>query len=248
MDILALRVAGDDTFRLVLVAGLACILPVALYHRLRSRTGEKLDRRQEGLFILVTLRPVGLAAMAGLIAYVIDPGWMAWSSVPVPAWLRWTGAGLGLLAGAFLVWTLRTLGRNLTDTVVTRREHTLVTGGPYRLVRHPFYVSTALAILANSLVAANWFLLGAGGLVLALLALRTKTEEENLLARFGDAYREYAVRTGRFMPRLRGARARVAEAADDNLAVHAGWALRRTPGMVVRDQLGPGAAAIRRAR
>ncbi len=197
----------EDTFRTVLIVGFLVVLPIALYHRIKSQaTGERLDRWQEGLFILATLRPVGLVLWLGLIAYMIDPSWMAWSSVPLPAWLRWTGAGVCALAAGLLFWTLRSLGKNLTDTVVTRREHTLVTSGPYRWVRHPFYDSVALLVLGNSLIAANWFLFATGGLLFLLFIVRTRTEEEKLLARFGDAYRAYRDRTGRFLPRMRAAR------------------------------------------
>lgn len=193
----------DQTFRLVLIVGTLIVMPIMVYHRLQSQaTGEKLDRRQEGLFILLTLRPLGIAMMAGLVAYMVEPGSMAWSSLSLPGWLRWTGAGLGLMAGGLLIWTLRSLGRNLTDTVVTRRVHTLVTHGPYRWVRHPFYDAVALSILANGLVAANWFLLGTGALVLALLVIRASTEEEKLRLRFGDSYRAYVERTGRFLPKV----------------------------------------------
>ena len=192
----------DHPFRLILLAGFVIVVPIGIYHRLKSRTGEKLDRWQEGLFILVTLRLMGLAANAGLIAYFINPNCMAWAALPLPAWLRWTGIGLGVMAGLLLVWTLRRLGRNLTDTVVTRKEHTLVTTGPYRWVRHPFYCSAALAVLANSLAAANWFLFVTGGSVILLLAIRARKEEQNLIARFGDAYRSYMQQTGRFVPRL----------------------------------------------
>lgn len=152
----------DDAFRVVLLVGLLILLPIAAYQRARSATGERLDRRQEGRFILFTLRPVGAACMAGLMAYIMNPHWMTWSSVPLPVWLRWTGVGLGVAAGGLLTWTLRSLGKNLTDTVVTRRDHVLVTSGPYQWVRHPFYSSVALAVLANSLVAANWFLFVTG--------------------------------------------------------------------------------------
>ena len=172
------------------VVGLLAVIPITLYHRLKSRaTGEKLDRRQEGLFILATARPVGLLLWLGVIAYIVNPLWMAWSSVPLPAWLRWTGVGVCAVATALLTWTLRGLGTNLTDTVVTRRAHTLVTHGPYRWVRHPFYDSIALLILAISLMAANWYLLLTGCVVLFLVVVRTRTEEEKLVARFGDAYR-----------------------------------------------------------
>ena len=121
---------------------------------------------------------------------------------PLPDWLRWAGVVSGIAGGGLLLWTFRTLGPNLTDTVVTRKTHTLVTRGPYRWVRHPFYDSAALCILANSLVAANWFILLTGVLALGLLVIRTNKEEENLLKRFGDSYRAYQERTGRFWPKF----------------------------------------------
>ena len=194
---------ADQTFRLVLVAGSLIVLPIMIYHRVKAHvTGEKLDRWQEGPFILFTLRPIGIAVMAGLITYMVNPARMAWSSMPLPIWLRWTGVGIGVAGGALLVWTLRNLGRNLTDTVVTRRDHTLVTTGPYRWVRHPFYAVVALIILSNALVAANWFLLIGGAAVFTLLAIRVRIEEAQLLARFGGAYQAYIDRTGRFIPRI----------------------------------------------
>ena len=194
----------DATFRPAVVVGFLAVLLIVLSHRVKSwASGEKLDRRQEGLFILVTLRPAGLMLWVGVIAYAINPIWMAWSSVPLPAWLRWTGVGLCAMAAGLLAWTLRNLGTNLTDTVVTRQAHTLITHGPYRWVRHPFYDSLALLVLAIALIAANWFLFLTGSVVLFLIVVRTRTEEEKLLARFGDAYRAYRLQTGRFLPRLR---------------------------------------------
>src|SRR5262245_25128031 len=104
----------DQPFRLVLIVGCVLLLPVGVYHQMRSEaSGEKLDRRQEGLFILLTLRPLGVLRMAGLIAFMIDPAWMVWSAMALPLWLRWTGVGIGVSAGILLTWTFRTLGHNL---------------------------------------------------------------------------------------------------------------------------------------
>jgi len=191
----------DQTFVLVLRVGWLTLLPIIAFHRIRSQmTGEKLDRRQEGALILLTLRPAGIAHMVGVVTYMVDPSRMAWSSMPIPLWLRWAGVAVGAASGCLLVWTLVNLGKNLTDTVVTRKAHTLVTVGPYRWVRHPFYDAVALAVLANSLVAANWFLLATGALLMTMMVIRTRREEAHLLARFGDAYRSYMNRTGRFFP------------------------------------------------
>jgi protein-S-isoprenylcysteine O-methyltransferase Ste14 len=193
----------DQPFRAVLIVVFLVVIPIGVYHRLKSQaTREKLDRRQEGLFILATLRPVGIAFWLELIAWIVNPVWMAWSSVSLPAWLRWTGAGLIAVACGLLVWTLLCLGKNLTDTVVTRQTHTLVIHGPYRWVRHPFYDSAALLALALSLITANWLFFVTGVVLLCLLIIRTRTEEENLVARFGDSYRAYMERTGRFLPRI----------------------------------------------
>ena len=196
--------SDEQTFRILLIAGTVVFLPIMVFFRIRSQmTGEKLDRRQEGLAILLTLRPLGAATILGLFAYLINPASMAWGAMNIPGWLRWAGLLLGLAGGSLLVWTLGNLGKNLTDTVVTRREHSLVTSGPYRWVRNPFYDAVALSILANGLAAANWFILVTGILVVALLVLRTSTEEKKLIERFGDSYRSYMQRTGRFLPRLR---------------------------------------------
>jgi protein-S-isoprenylcysteine O-methyltransferase Ste14 len=133
---------------------------------------------------------------------MIDPGWLPWSAVSLPIQLRWTGVGMIVVATGLLVWTFRSLGRNLTDTVVTRQQHTLVVNGPYRWIRHPLYDSAALLMLASSLIAANWFFFAIGIAVFCLLVIRTRTEEEHLLARFGSSYRTYMDRTGRFLPRI----------------------------------------------
>jgi protein-S-isoprenylcysteine O-methyltransferase Ste14 len=193
----------DDLARIILLVGFAVVMPVGLIHRLRSRTDERLDRRQEGWLILLSLRPLALACMAGLFAFLINPNWMAWASFHLPNWARWTGAGIGVATGGLLIWTFCSLGRNLTDTVVTRRNATLVTHGPYRWVRHPFYLAFAMAMIANTLITANMFLGITGIAAFLAIVARTSIEESKLIDRFGDDYVSYMRCTGRFLPRIR---------------------------------------------
>ena len=195
--------ALDLTFRPYVVAGFFLVILIALPFRLRSQsTREKLDRTQEGVVMMIVLRLGGLALWAGVIAFMIDPALMRWSSIPLPPDARWTGVGLTMLTAVLLVWTLRSLGPNLTDTVVTRAAHTLVTRGPYRWVRHPFYDCMALFVVSIALMMANWFVIVAGGVMFALLAIRSRTEEDKLLERFGEPYRAYRAATGRFLPKI----------------------------------------------
>jgi protein-S-isoprenylcysteine O-methyltransferase Ste14 len=195
---------GEFVFRAIAITSIILTLPIGLYHRIRSQaTGEKLARREEGIFIMIGLRLCGLFALIALAAYLINPSWMGSYSVVLPTWLRWIGALLAVFGVPLLLfWTFHSLGKNLTDTVVTRREHTLVTHGPYRWVRHPFYDVVLLGVVAMSLLTANWLLALVGLTAFTMLVVRTRIEEEKLIERFGDQYRDYMARTGRFLPHL----------------------------------------------
>src|SRR3990172_9684501 len=193
-----------DPFRIALIVIFLFSVGITGYHRFQAaKSGEKISRQDEGRLLFLSIRLSGLALFVGMLLYLIDPRWMAWASVPLPDEIRWAGAAVGLFALLLLYWTLTTLGKNLTDTVAIRAPHTLVTNGPYRWVRHPFYVSVLLLICAASLLSANWFLGIVGLLVFLLLAMiRISIEERKLVERFGEEYRSYMKRTRRFFPRL----------------------------------------------
>jgi protein-S-isoprenylcysteine O-methyltransferase Ste14 len=194
---------SEGYFRLALLAAFGPAMLVAVYHRWQAHSGEQLSRRDEGIALAIVLRLSGLCLWVAILTYLVNPEWMRFSSMPMPAWLRWSGLGVGVACWFLMFWTLSNLGKNLTDTVVLRSHATLVTTGPYRWVRHPFYTTVGLLMLAATALTANW-LIGLFSLfVLALLVVRTTKEEQQLLAGFED-YRRYMATTGRFFPRLVG--------------------------------------------
>lgn len=145
-----------------------------------------------------------LPLFGGAAAYIVSPASMSWASFDAPAWLRWLGVALGLSTVLAAHWVLRTLGRNVSETVLTKEHHELVTRGPYRWIRHPLYTTGIALFVALGLIAANWFILLASLLALLLIRLVVvPLEERALLARFGEAYQQYMRRTGTMAPRLR---------------------------------------------
>lgn len=194
----------DAVFQFAMIGMCVVFIPAGLFYRIRSHTGEKIDRWQEGGFILFGLRLTALIVVAVGIAWMINPRWLAWASLTIPTWLRWFGVVVAATGGCLWFWAVHNLGKNLTDTVITRKVHTLVTSGPYRWVRHPFYTACAVGLIGGSLVMANWLLPVFAAIVwFGFLVPRTKIEEGKLLARFGSAYRDYMQRTGRFLPQRR---------------------------------------------
>lgn len=195
---------SDETpFRIALAVVIALTMAVTVYHRLQAASsGERISRREEGYLFAVVLRLAGLCLWINTFAYLLAPSSVQWAMVPLPDWVRWMGAATGALCSLLMYWTLSSLGKNLTDTVITRADAFLVTHGPYNWVRHPFYVTAALLMASVTVLTANWMIGLSSVLVLAMLAVRTPKEEEMLIERFGQSYRDYMARTGRFVPRL----------------------------------------------
>jgi protein-S-isoprenylcysteine O-methyltransferase Ste14 len=84
----------------------------------------------------------------------------------------------------------------------------LVTCGPYRHIRHPFYTSYLLLFLAAFAVFPHWATLGLFGYMLAAVSITAAGEERRLRASaVGRDYQDYMACTGRFVPRVRPAAA-----------------------------------------
>jgi protein-S-isoprenylcysteine O-methyltransferase Ste14 len=193
---------SEIPFRISLVVVIALTMAVTAYHRIQASSGEKISHQEEGCLFATTLRLAGLVLWISTFGDLIFPAYFQWASLPLPNWLRWIGVVTGVLCSLLMYWTLASLGKNLTDTVVTRSEATLVTHGPYRWVRHPFYVTAALLMASVTVLTSNWLIGVSCVAVLALLAVRTPKEEQMLIERFGQEYRDYMARTGRFIPRI----------------------------------------------
>ncbi|WP_211922075.1 protein-S-isoprenylcysteine O-methyltransferase [Desulfolutivibrio sulfodismutans] len=114
-------------------------------------------------------------------------------------------------AGAFLqipflilFWRAHAdLGRNWSPGLEVRQDHTLVTHGIYRRIRHPMYAAIWLSALAQPLLIQNWI---AGFLVLpafaAMWIIRVPREEAMLRRRFAQAWDGYCLRAGRVFPKF----------------------------------------------
>jgi protein-S-isoprenylcysteine O-methyltransferase Ste14 len=150
---------------------------------------------------LIGIRLVGLLTLGSAVAWLWNPAWFEWASWPVPLGLRWAGVAGFACSVSWLMWMFHTLGRNLTDTVVTRRDAHFVSHGPYRFVRNPMYTGILMAGVSLGFALGTWLLPLAASVMFTLFALRTRTEEKYLIERFGNQYRGYMERVGRFLPK-----------------------------------------------
>jgi protein-S-isoprenylcysteine O-methyltransferase Ste14 len=194
---------SEIPFRVALVIVIVLTMAIGLFHRIKAASsGEKISHKDEGYLFAAVLRLAGLFLWIATLAYLISPPLVRSGAIPLDPGVRWVGVVLGIGCSILIYWTLSSLGKNLTDTVVTRAAATLVTHGPYRWVRHPFYVTAGLFISSVALLTANWLIGVCGLIVLGMLAVRTPKEEQRLIERFGQRYLDYMARTGRYFPRI----------------------------------------------
>jgi protein-S-isoprenylcysteine O-methyltransferase Ste14 len=171
-------------------------------HRARARrSGGTIPRRSEGALFFTLRALVALALFGAVLLHSLKPSWMRWAMLELPVELRLMGLILGIVALPVIQWVLQSLGSNVSETILTKEHHQLVTGGPYRWVRHPLYTTSLALFLALGLMLGSWLVLSLCILVLALLRwLVIPREEHALIARFGEDYQEYIRHTGRLLP------------------------------------------------
>jgi len=146
---------------------------------------------------LVTLPWAGGAIAAHLV-------WHPLFAVEGLLWGVLAGAGAAmLLVGVGLyAWCVRVIRR-------AWRRGELATTGPYVRCRHPRYATWMFLMVPGvCLMSGSWLLLTVPVVMYAATRLLVGREEQELEARFGETWRAYRARTGRFLPRRANAPAK----------------------------------------
>ncbi|MEZ4712023.1 MAG: isoprenylcysteine carboxylmethyltransferase family protein [Caldilineaceae bacterium] len=198
---------NETTFQIIAILLFAILATIGFSHRLRAaKAKDTINRRAEGVSLMILLRLFGLGTWAGLLTYMVNPEWMEWASMGLPVWARLSGAAAVAVGLPLIYWMFSSLGANVTDTVTIRKGHQLVMHGPYHWIRHPMYTFTLLIFIGFCLLTGNWFIGLMGMAALIMLGIRTPMEEARLVEKFGDEYSSYAAHTGRFFPRIERAK------------------------------------------
>lgn len=139
---------------------------------------------------------------------------MAFILLPISPLLNWSGIGavcvlwigvLGLLLGmAGLViryFAFTTLGRFFSRTLREAENHTLVTSGIYKYIRHPGYLSDFLIFIGIALAMNNLIsTIVVPATFVPAYVYRIHIEEKMLIGIFGKQYVEYQKSSKRLIP------------------------------------------------
>lgn len=143
----------------------------------------------------------GIALVTPLI--VIFSNGLAVADYEITTSLRIIGASV-FTVSLWLLWRSHAdLATNFSPSLFIQKNHTLVSTGIYRKIRHPMYLSFLMWAIGQSLLIANWVAGPLGLLAFLLIYLfRVEREEQQLLNQLGAEYAQYQKRTGRLLPKF----------------------------------------------
>jgi protein-S-isoprenylcysteine O-methyltransferase Ste14 len=169
-----------------IVAINALILPPELIAE-RGQIKKDTKSWDKVLGILLITPTLGTLIVAGLDKRF---GW----SLPLAVVVHLIALIFYALAQGLFTWAMAS-NKFFSGTVRIQKDrgHTVASGGPYRYVRHPGYVSYIVSWIAASLALGSLWALIPAGLVMGLMVVRTALEDKTLQVEL-DGYKDYAAR------------------------------------------------------
>ena len=187
-------------FETTYILGLVIATVIRTWYGIQFRRDEILKKQKESSIVFVGMALWGIALFLPL--FYMYTTWLNFADY----WIPFPIGVLGVIIftiGLWLLWRSHAdLAKNFSPSLFIRQEHTLVTNGVYKHIRHPMYLSFWCWAIGQSLLIPNWFAGPLGIIAFSLIYLtRVKQEEKQLIEHFGDKYREYQKTTGAIFPR-----------------------------------------------
>lgn len=136
---------------------------------------------------MARLGPLAIAITAGLNLRLAPStmlgGVAAGGTLALSHWIQWLGIALLLVSYTFALWAMAT-NRFFSGVMRIQRErrHSVVTTGPYAIVRHPGYAGSALACVATPMMLGSPWAAVPAALTVAAIIARTALEDRALQA------------------------------------------------------------------
>lgn len=127
-------------------------------------------------------------------------GVLSGSFLPNTREFQYFGVLLMVVGCGFAIWARFILGTNWSGTVTVKKDHVLITRGPYAWVRHPIYTGILLGLVGTGMVVGTLIYVVTVAAVGLSLWLKLRTEETFMVETFGQQYMTYRQRVKALIP------------------------------------------------
>jgi protein-S-isoprenylcysteine O-methyltransferase Ste14 len=98
------------------------------------------------------------------------------------------------------IWSTKVLGDNFSQDIAIKKDHHLITNGPFKIVRHPQYLSQFFMDIGGAVATLSFVLAPLALIQIPFLFLRASLEDKLLEKHFGENFRNYKKKSGMFIP------------------------------------------------
>ena len=143
---------------------------------------------------------LSMLSLVALILAVFQIGTLNYESFKDYNALRYVGFLVYIVFSWVQVWSFKTLGNNYSQDIMIKRNHELVTKGPFKVIRHPQYLCQILLDLGAT-AATFSYLVGFLALIeIPIYVIRASMEDKLLAKYFPEKFSEYKKKSGFMFP------------------------------------------------
>lgn len=114
--------------------------------------------------------------------------------------IRYIGLAVYFVFSWIQVWSFKTLGDNYSQDIMIKKNHELVTKGPFKIIRHPQYLCQILLDLGAT-AATFGYIVGLLALIEIPIYIMRASMEDKLLAKyFAEKFSDYKKKSGFMIP------------------------------------------------
>ena len=114
--------------------------------------------------------------------------------------IRIIGLAFYLIFSWVQIWATKVLGDNFSQDIAIKKDHHLITSGPFKIIRHPQYFSQLLMDLGGAVATLSFILAPLAIIQLPFLLMRASLEDNLLEKHFGESFRTFKKKTGMIFP------------------------------------------------
>ena len=114
--------------------------------------------------------------------------------------IRYIGLVVYLVFSWIQVWSFKTLGDNYSQEIMIKKNHELVTKGPFKIIRHPQYLCQILLDFGATAATLGYIVGGFALIEIPIYILRASIEDKLLAKHFAEKFSEYKKKSGFMIP------------------------------------------------
>jgi len=171
-------------------------------------SGEKIKYKKIFLFLVGTgFFFMWISWITGIVFLFLNKFYTIYDSLmfsfPYETTIQIIGLVIFYIGASMYALTIAYTGKYLLPSISgLSKNHKLITSGPFRIVRHPLYVSYVLTLVGLSLTFLIYWILIPAFCVIIGIYPTAKAEEEILIKQFEEEYIKYKQKVGMFFPKL----------------------------------------------